>query len=146
MSVSSISHEISCLRNEYLKIRLENELKECDNEERKKELTDLLYQNCEYFNKPTNQSNSIQTMFDVIDKYTYTKSWSKLLPQHKLAKFREYVTKIFPMSHEEIMTILEKNIDKITTKKHINYDQTNGVILSIPILKYTNDKGYYLHI
>lgn len=78
----------------------------------------------------------------------YNKPWIKLNIIHKIIKIKEYVNTLNYNSQDEKNELLDKLIEltknKILTKKDkINYDETNGKIISIINLEYKDKKYIY---
>lgn len=83
------------------------------------------------------------------DEYIYRKTWSKLNSIHKIIKIKEFINNLSTdnkvkdnLKKQFIQLIKDK---KITKKNDINYDMTNGIILSIPMLQYKDNK-YIINI
>ena len=79
------------------------------------------------------------------DEYIYKKPWNKLNNIHKIIKVKEFVNNLLSDDIEMKKNLKIKLVNmikerKITKKTDINYDVTNGIILSIPILQYVNNK------
>ena len=79
------------------------------------------------------------------DDYIYRKSWNKLNSIHKIIKIKEFVNNLqsddIEMKKNLKIKLVNMIKDKQLTKKNdINYDSTNGCVLSIPILQYTDNK------
>ena len=79
------------------------------------------------------------------DEYIYRKPWNKLNTIHKIIKIKEFVSTLSIDDIEIKKNLKEKLVDMIKTKKltkknDINYDITNGIILSIPVLQYKDNK------
>jgi hypothetical protein len=92
--------------------------------------------------------------FEALDQYVYNKEWNKLAPIHKIIKLREYANKLNitnDTTKKELIDKLEecinnkKNNKKLTRSTEVKYDQTKGIIISIPSLKHDNNNKYYLN-
>lgn len=88
-------------------------------------------------------TESINTMSD---DYIYKKPWNKLNIIHKKIKIKEFINNL-NIEKKEKQNLINKfillvNEKKITKKNDINYDEDNGVITSIPLLKHKNNKYY----
>jgi hypothetical protein len=79
------------------------------------------------------------------DEYIYRKPWNKLNTIHKIIKIKEFVSTL-SIDDIELKKNLKKNLvdmiktKKLTKKNDINYDAVNGIIISIPILQYKDNK------
>ena len=77
--------------------------------------------------------------------FYYLKTWNKLNSIHKIIKIKEFVSNLQSDDNEMKNNLKDKLVTmikdrKLTKKTDINYDVTNGIILSIPILQYVNNK------
>ena len=82
------------------------------------------------------------------DEELYKKPWPKLNPVHKILKIKEFVNNLKINSEKERTQLRDELIDlvklKILTKKEkVNYDETNGKIISLSDLEYKNEKYFY---
>jgi hypothetical protein len=79
------------------------------------------------------------------DDYLYKKQWNKLTAIHKKIKVKEFVNMLLidnDSEKDEIRNKLSMLIDKkeLTKKEAVIYDSSKGLIVSIPLLKFTNGK------
>ena len=79
------------------------------------------------------------------EEYMYRKTWNKLNSIHKIIKIKEFVSNLQSDDNEMKNNLKDKLVTmikdrKLTKKTDINYDSINGIILSIPILQYHNNK------
>ena len=83
---------------------------------------------------------------DSIDEYYYKKPWNKLNIIHKKIKLKEFVNNLMIKRNEKKKLISDLiqllNQKKITKKNEIDYDNINGKIISISLLKFKNNKYY----
>lgn len=107
-----------------------------------------------YFESIENQTIDTENQSSVIysdnnitetEEY-YKKSWNKLNIIHKKIKIKEFINNL-PINKESKKIIIGKllnllNNKKINKNKDIEYDNINGKIISIPLLKCKNDKYY----
>jgi predicted metal-dependent TIM-barrel fold hydrolase len=80
------------------------------------------------------------------EDYVYRKQWNKLNIIHKKIKLKEFVNKLHTSSDNKkellgkvLKMLVSKNFNK---NNDVNYDHVNGHIVSIPILKFKDDKYY----
>jgi hypothetical protein len=81
-----------------------------------------------------------------ISKLVFQKTWNKLPDYHKMEKIKEYITGLIkdPKLQKRIITDLNNMvISKKLTMKVVEYDSTNCVIKSIPVLKQNDKDGTY---
>ena len=76
----------------------------------------------------------------------YKKPWNKLNIIHKKIKIKEFINNL-PINKENKKNVIAKLLKLLTNKKinknkEIEYDNVNGKIISIPLLKCKNDKYY----
>lgn len=76
----------------------------------------------------------------------YKKSWNKLNIIHKKIKIKEFINNL-PINKDTKKNIIANLLSllsnkKINKNKDIEYDNINGKIISIPMLKCKNDKYY----
>ena len=99
-------------------------------------------------NNNSNINSNINTETETIyneDDYIYKKQWNKLNIIHKSIKMKEFVNNL-EMDDLEMKKHLKNQLvlmiknKKLTKKNEVNYDHINGHIISIPSLKYTNNK------
>jgi hypothetical protein len=79
------------------------------------------------------------------DDYLYKKQWNKLTTIHKKIKVKEFVNMLLindENEKDEIRNKLSMLIDRkeLTKKEAVIYDSSKGLIVSIPLLKFTNGK------
>jgi hypothetical protein len=79
------------------------------------------------------------------DEYIYRKPWNKLNSIHKIIKIKEFISNLESDDIDMKKKLKIKLVDMIknkqlTKKTDINYDSTNGNIISIPILQYKESK------
>ena len=78
------------------------------------------------------------------EDYIYKKPWNKLNIIHKKIKMEEFVNNLIIDDNEikkhlkNQLVLMLKN-KKLTKKTEVEYDATNGKIISIPSLKYKNN-------
>ena len=81
------------------------------------------------------------------EDYHYKKTWNKLNIVHKKLKLKEFVNNLETdiINKKELLSKLNKMLKtkKITKKNDVIYDDENGRVISIPILKHKDNK-YYL--
>lgn len=106
-----------------------------------------------YFENTENETNDTENQSSIVnsDNITeteeyYKKHWNKLNIIHKKIKIKEFINNL-PINKESKKNIITKiltllNNKKINKNKDIEYDNINGKIISIPILKCKNDKYY----
>jgi hypothetical protein len=103
-------------------------------------------------NIESNNMNNISSNFNTEteniyneDDYIYKKPWNKLNIIHKSIKMKEFANNL-DIEDAEIKKHLKNQLvlmiknKKLTKKNEVNYDHINGHIISIPSLKYTNNK------
>jgi len=78
------------------------------------------------------------------DSYIYKKPWNKLNVIHKKIKMEEFVNNLTIddleiKKHLKNQLVLMLKNKKLTKKNEVEYDATNGRIISIPSLKYKNN-------
>jgi len=81
------------------------------------------------------------------DEYIYKKPWNKLNTIHKIIKIKEFVSNLAIDDLEMKKKLRDQLVEMIKTKKltkknDISYDATNGIIVSIPILQYKDNKYF----
>ena len=78
------------------------------------------------------------------DDFIYKKPWNKLNNIHKKIKIKQFVNNINASNENKTKLIKEliKMIENksLTKNKSVNYDSLNGKIISIPNIKYDNNK------
>ena len=83
------------------------------------------------------------------DEYVYKKDWNKLNKIHKKIKLKEFINNLQINNKEKenlIKTVIQLvSTNKLTQKKTVNYDSNEGLIESIPSLKFIDNK-YQLEI
>lgn len=83
-----------------------------------------------------------ETESGTVEDFYYKKPWNKLQEVHKIIKMREFIDMLMCSKEDayKIKKRLEKMIkDKRLTKKGtVLYDEKNGKVVSIPILKHVN--------
>jgi hypothetical protein len=94
-------------------------------------------------NAPTDSITETETMYS--DEYIYRKPWNKLNSIHKIIKIKEFISNLESDDIDMKKKLKIKLVDMIknkqlTKKTDINYDSTNGNIISIPILQYKESK------
>lgn len=78
------------------------------------------------------------------DEYLYRKPWNKLNNIHKMIKIKEFVNNLH-ITNENEKTELKNNLikmikeKKLSKKNSVEYDETNGRIVSIPNLQVKNN-------
>ena len=82
--------------------------------------------------------------FNDNDDYIYKKPWNKLNIIHKKIKMEEFVNNLIiddleMKKHLKSQLVLMLKNKKLTKKNEVEYDATNGKIISIPSLKYKNN-------
>lgn len=99
-------------------------------------------------NIDTEQQSETITMTEqnLSEDYVYRKQWNKLNIIHKKIKLKEFVNKLHTSSDNK-KELLGKVLKMLASKKfnknsNVNYDHVNGHIVSIPILKFKDDKYY----
>ena len=100
----------------------------------------------------TVENSNVETTFDdtesevkYSDEYIYRKPWNKLNTIHKIIKIKEFVSNLVIDDIEMKKNLRNQLVEMIKTKKltkknDINYDTVNGIIQSIPILQYKDNK------
>lgn len=94
---------------------------------------------------PTETENHKQIFSD---EDLYKKPWPKLNAVHKILKIKEFVNNLKINSEKERAQLRDELIDlvklKILSKKEkVNYDETNGKIISLSDLQYKDEKYFY---
>ena len=78
------------------------------------------------------------------DEYVYKKDWNKLNKIHKKIKLKEFINNLQINNKEKenlIKTVIQLvSTNKLTQKKTVNYDSNEGLIESIPSLKFIDNK------
>lgn len=121
----------SIIKDNYVQ-RFKNELKTCLDESRKKDLKTILAS----FTVPKveKKENKLDDYLKTIQDAAYKKNWSRLTDFHKKEKILEYV-KNMNLSKEESEKIQKKLLNKLykneISLKEVDYDSSNGVIISI---------------
>ena len=92
-----------------------------------------------------NQITNTESEVKYSDEYIYRKPWNKLNTIHKIIKIKEFVSNLAIDDNDMKKTLRDQLVEMIKTKKltkknDINYDMVNGVIQSIPILQYKDNK------
>jgi len=95
--------------------------------------------------KPTIKLTNQKELYVMMDKYLYQKPWNKLNPIQKMIKIKEYLEleikiKDKKQYNELIKTFEEYINNKKINQKHVIYNQTEGVIDNILILKLENNE------
>ena len=80
--------------------------------------------------------------------YVYKKPWNKLNYIHKVLKIKEFINNLNTCSNNEKDRLKNEAIDlvkqKVLSKKEkVNYDETNGKLVSILNLQYKDNKYYF---
>ena len=80
------------------------------------------------------------------EDYYYKKPWNKLNIIHKKIKIKEYINSL-TLTQDKKKKLIEKLLNllkekKLNKKNDVDYDVTNGKIISITILKCKNDDYY----
>ena len=101
---------------------------------------DVIVENKQIYNE-TNTESEVKYS----DEYIYRKPWNKLNTIHKIIKIKEFVSNLAIDDIEMKKTLRDQLVEMIKTKKltkknDINYDIVNGIIQSIPILQYKDNK------
>jgi len=78
------------------------------------------------------------------DEYIYKKDWNKLNKIHKRIKLKEFINNLTINNIEKTNLIKQVyelvKLNKLTQKKTVNYDSNEGIIQSIPSLKFINNR------
>ena len=93
----------------------------------------------------SSQNSTIINDIKYSEEYMYRKPWNKLNAIHKIIKIKEFISNLQFDDNEMKNNIKDKLVlmikdKKLTKKTDINYDSINGIILSIPVLQYNNNK------
>jgi hypothetical protein len=107
----------------------------------KKEINKLDYLENDYYSiTEKNIDSEKKNNSEKID-YLYLKPWSKLTLIHKIIKIKEFINNL-QMDNNSKDKLKDELVDIIKNKKiknKINYDESIGKILSIPILSFENN-------
>ena len=79
----------------------------------------------------------------------YKKPWNKLNPIHKKLKIKEFINNLTNINEKDKDKLKEELIQLVETKvlykkEKVNYDESNGKIISLINLQYKNNKYIYL--
>jgi sugar lactone lactonase YvrE len=93
--------------------------------------------------------NNTKICFEEVDQYVYNKPWNKLAPIHKIIKLREYVNNLLIHNDADRDELVKQLTDyvyekKLTRSNDVKYDQTKSMIVSVPSLKYKDNKYHIL--
>ena len=92
----------------------------------------------------TENINLSETETNYSEDFVYKKPWNKLNSVHKKIKMTEFVNNL-TIDDLEMKKHLKKQLvqmiteKKLTKKNDVEYDHTNGRIISIPSLQYKNN-------
>jgi len=90
--------------------------------------------------------SDIKIKDDNIDDFYYKKPWNKLNIVHKKIKIKEYINNLM-LTKEKKTLLINKliillNNKKLNKKNEVDYDNINGKIITIMILKCKNDEYF----
>ena len=91
---------------------------------------------------PTEANTEVEELYS--EDFVYKKPWNKMNIIHKKIKMEEFVNGL-SITDSEIKKHLKSQLvsmlknKKLTKKNEVEYDATNGKIVSIPALKYKNN-------
>lgn len=97
--------------------------------------------------KKLNEKKSLYDELDEINRQTYTRPWSRLPSYHKEIKLIEYVKESVVNEDtqkkliDELISLVDER--KITSSKHVIYDQTDCKIISLKCLNYNEEDDTY---
>jgi len=82
------------------------------------------------------------------DEDLYKKSWQKLNSIHKILKVKEFINNLKMDSEKDKIKLKDELVELIknkvlTKKENVNYDESNGKIISLPNLQYKDGKYFY---
>ena len=92
----------------------------------------------------TEQATATETEGIYSEDFVYKKPWNKMNIIHKKIKMEEFVNNL-SIDDSEIKKHLKSQLvsmlknKKLTKKNEVEYDATNGKIISIPSLKFKNN-------
>ncbi len=123
----------SIVKDNYI-YRFKNELLNCIDEDRKKDLKNIIAGFS--IQKIEKKENKLDDYLKTIHDAAYKKNWSRLTDFHKKEKLIEYV-KNLNLEKEESEKLQKKLLNKLSKNeislKEVEYDSTNGYIISIKL-------------
>lgn len=153
---TTVSSEIDKIKKDLLRARFENEINflinedEDKNEERIKQLKEVITIVTKDKLIKVSSVKTMQDTFKDIEKYVYMQPWNKLQNFHKITKIKEFVKKTY--NDENVAKKIEKLLvdaveeKLLNTAKTVIYNQKEGQIESIPVLKQDDDDEFYLKL
>jgi hypothetical protein len=77
--------------------------------------------------------------------YLYQKPWTKLTPIHKIIKIKEFVNQLLIKDEKDKLELKDKLVEMVknktlTKKEAVLYDPVKAKVISIPLLKFKDDK------
>jgi len=95
-------------------------------------------------NLVSNNNQTPKTPSENID-YLYQKPWTKLTPIHKIIKIKEFVNQLLIKDEKDKLELKDKLVEMVknktlTKKEAVLYDPVKAKVISIPLLKFKDDK------
>ncbi len=131
---TTVLNDIESIIKENYIYRFKNELSNCIDEDRKKDLKNIIAGFS--IQKTEKKENKLDDYLKTIQDAAYKKNWSRLTDFHKKEKIIEYVKKL-NLEKEESEKLQKKLLNKLSKNeislKEVEYDSTNGCIISIKL-------------
>lgn len=140
--MEALQHNIKCIYFKNLEIYAKKHKIQINLPEYKKTTPDTTITEQADYTETNNDNHDTEVTYS--EDFVYKKPWNKLNIIHKKIKMEEFVNNL-TIDDLEIKKLLKNQLvlmiknKKLTKKNEVEYDATNGKIISIPSLKYKNN-------